>query len=102
MSWLLGQQLQKKDQQEYIKARVLTASPLRPKLQRHEGSSWPRARLRATQPIDMVYVAMRATVDSEIMALNATVEPMLIKDKTVEKRQVNISELTGTCHFGWT
>ena len=40
---------------------------------------------------------MRATVESESIALKATVLPMLIKDKVIVKAQVKITLLTGIC-----
>lgn len=43
---------------------------------------------------------MRATVDSDSMALNATVDPILMRANAIEKAQVKKTELTGTCHDG--
>lgn len=47
-------------------------------------------------------MAISATVDSESMALNATVEPMLMRANAIEKAHVKKTEFTGTCHEGWT
>ena len=38
---------------------------------------------------------MSAVVESDNMALKATLEPMLIRDKTIVYRHVNITEFTG-------
>jgi hypothetical protein len=40
--------------------------------------------LRAIQPTERIYVAMRATVERERRALKATVLPMLIRERTIE------------------
>jgi hypothetical protein len=53
-----------------------------------------------THPVDIKYVAMRATVDRDNKALNATVDPMLMRDITNEKRHVKTIELTGICSVG--
>lgn len=47
-------------------------------------------------------MAINAVVDKESMALNATVEPMLMRDIAIEKRQVTMIELTGICSRGLT
>jgi hypothetical protein len=50
----------------------------------------------------MTYVAIRATVERESMALKATVLPMLMRERTIVKIQVKITELTGMRKRGWT
>jgi hypothetical protein len=50
----------------------------------------------------MTYVAIRATVERESMALKATVLPMLMRERTIVKMQVKIMELTGMRKRGWT
>ena len=45
---------------------------------------------------------MSAVVERERTALKATVEPILIREMTMVKRQVKRMELTGTCQEGWT
>lgn len=59
-------------------------------------------RALTTQPIEMMYVAMSAVELKDSIALNAVDEPMLIRLITVVKRQVKMTELTGTCHLGCT
>lgn len=54
------------------------------------------------QPMEMIYVAMSAVELNDSMALNAVVEPRLIRLIAVVKRQVKITELTGICHLGCT
>jgi hypothetical protein len=59
-------------------------------------------RFQVTQPREMTYVAIRATVERESMALKATVLPMLMRERTIVKMQVKIMELTGMRKRGWT
>ena len=81
---------------------TLIGRPHLPSVQRESGSDSRRRRLRVTQPTEMTYVAMRATVPRERRALKATVLPMLIKDMTMVKPQVNMILFTGMCQVSWT
>lgn len=53
------------------------------------------------QPMEITYVAMRAVVQSDMRALNATVEPMIMRDIAIEKKHVKMIALTGMCRVGW-
>jgi hypothetical protein len=53
-------------------------------------------RLAVTHPIEMMYVAINATVERDSMALNATVLPMLMSEMIKVKQIVKMTELTGT------
>jgi len=70
--------------------------PARPKLKRDGGSFSPRRRLASKVATQMMYVTMRATLQTDRMMLNAMVLPMMIMLKmTVEPR------VTKTA-VGWT
>ena len=50
--------------------------------------------------MEMPYVAIIATEASERIALNATVEPMLMREMRMVKSAVARMELTGTRYVG--
>ncbi len=47
-------------------------------------------------------MAIRATVERETMALKATSEPILMRERTMVKQQEKNMELTGMWRVGWT
>lgn len=47
-------------------------------------------------------MAISAVALRDSIALKAAVLPMLIRDMMMVKIHVKITELTGTCHLGWT
>lgn len=78
-------------------AMMLQGRPNLPRDQRAGGRGRSfRMRRAATQTMEIRYVAIRATVLRESMALKATVLPMLIKETRMVKMQVKIMALTGT------
>src|ERR1700722_5210437 len=81
---------------------MLIGRPHLPSVQRESGSGSRRRRLRVTQPTEMTYGAMRATVPRGRRALKATVLPMFIMDMTTVKPQVNMMLFTGMCQVSWT
>src|SRR5271154_3135535 len=56
----------------------------------------------STQPMETMYVSMRETRLREMMALNATLDPILIRLSRMVIRQVTPTALAGTCSVGWT
>jgi hypothetical protein len=50
----------------------------------------------------MMYVDSSALVAIELMALKATVEPMLIRERSAVKRNVSNTELSGIFQPGFT
>lgn len=85
-----------------ITAPTLTKMPARPRDQRLDGSGGPRIRRRIRQVKDMMYVPSKAETAREPIALNATVEPMLIKDSRAVIRKVSRTALSGMFQPGWT
>lgn len=78
-------------------------TPQRPRLQRALGRRSGLVRRRyKTQPMDMQYVSIRETTLSEMMALKATSEPILIKESAMVKMAVAATALAGTCRRGCT
>lgn len=91
---------QKKLHVEYVNAMMFTGMPNLPKLHLACGRASFRRRRRATQPTEMIYVAISAVELRDSIALNAAVLPRLITLITIVKQHVNMIELAGTCHFG--
>jgi hypothetical protein len=52
--------------------------------------------------MEIVYVSMRDTKLSEMMALKATSEPMLMSERATVKRDVTVTAFAGTWSLGWT
>lgn len=65
----------------YSTAKMLVGAPNLPRLHRAVGSFSPRYLLMMTQAMEIMYEDMRAAVPRDAMALNATVEPMLMRDR---------------------
>lgn len=49
-----------------------------------------------------MYVAIKAVELNDSIALKAAVLPILMQLIPMVYNVVKITELTGTCHFGWT
>ena len=62
----------------------------------------PPRRLKIRQDMEMIYVDSSALVAIELMALKATVEPMLIRERSVVVRKVSKTELRGIFQPGFT
>jgi hypothetical protein len=80
----------------------LIGPPHFPKLQRATGSGSLRQRLIRTQVIETIYEDRRAAVPSEAMALNAVVEPMLIKERRIVIQKEIMTEFRGMSQPGRT
>lgn len=80
----------------------LMKMPKRPRDQRLGGSGGPRRRLRIKVMKDIMYVPSRAETAREPIALNATVEPMLISDSRVVMMKVSRTALRGIFQPGLT
>ena len=93
MSCEFGQKLQKTAQQAYTSAAQFTGKPAFPGDHRADGSGFSGLnRLAVTQRIEMTYVAISATVESDNIALNPTVLPMLLSDMIRVKMTVKMTE----------
>lgn len=56
----------------------------------------------STHPILKTYVAIKAVELNDSIALKAAVLPILMQLMPMVNNVVKITELTGTCHLGWT
>ena len=91
-----------KTMMRYRIEKSLMGPPYLPRLQRAGGSFCPCHRLMRTQVMETMYEEMRAAVPREAMALKATLEPMLIKERrTVMKKDI-ITEFRGISQPGRT
>lgn len=75
---------------------MLTGRPNLPRDHRAGGNALLRNLLAATQVMEIRYVAIKATVLSDSIALNAAVLPMLIRDTTIVYMHVKMMAFTGT------
>jgi hypothetical protein len=97
----LGQKHQKKEKAAYAMPSTLTGTPSRPSDQRARGSVSVRRRY-STHEMEMQYEAISATIWSEMMALKAVEEPMLMSDSRMVKVQVSVMALAGIWSLGCT
>jgi hypothetical protein len=79
----------------------LMGRPKLPRVQRRAGRS-PLRRRRIRQVKEMIYVANSAETAREPMALNATVEPMLMSERRQVMTKVIRTELRGIFQPGLT
>ncbi len=83
---------------------MLTTTPVRlPMLQRASGSrcfSQFEVRRQRTHAIATMYVNVSATSISEIIALKATLEPILMRARAQAIRQVKVMAFIGTKRVG--
>ena len=97
-----GQKVKKFARVRNDRATIFRGAPHLPKFHRRFGRASPRQRLSKMQEIDIMYDERRAATVSEIIALNATELPMLIR----ESRQFTMNEtriaLRGTSQPGLT
>ena len=77
-------------------AMVSTVLDHRPILHLAGGSGSPRQRLRRTQAMEIMYDDRSEAVPSDIMAWNATVDPMFIRDSRQTMKKLTQRELRGT------
>ena len=80
----------------------LMGPPSFPRLQRAGGSFMPRHLLMRTQVMEMMYEEIRDAVPREAMALKATVEPMLIRERRIVMRKEINTAFNGMSHPGRT
>jgi hypothetical protein len=80
----------------------LTARPNFPSVQRWCGSDSPRIRLRSTQPIETMYAESSDVIVSDITALRATWDPMLIIERRIVTTSDTMTELRGMFQPGVT
>src|SRR2546423_1241160 len=97
----LGQEHQNKAKAAYAMPSTLTGTPSRPSDQRAPGSVLVRRRY-STHEMEMQYEAISATIWSEMTALKAAEEPMLMSDRRMVKVQVSTMALTGIWSLGCT
>ena len=83
-------------------APTLIGRPARPRDQRRSGSGVLLTRRMMRHTKEMIYVPKIADTAREPMALKATVEPMLIKERRVVIRKVRRTAFRGMFQPGWT
>ena len=81
---------------------MLMTRPKRPRLHRRGGRGGPRILRRTTQVMEMKYVVSNEVTELELMALKATVLPMLIKESKEVRSKVSRTELSGIFQPGMT
>ena len=105
-----GQKPQKKAHRLYTNAIAFIGGPYFPNppvislgpaffpnsLHRAGGRGSPRSRLTSMHAMEIVYVAISATTETDRNALNAVVEPMLMSDMTSVNSTVKMTEFIGT------
>lgn len=74
---------------------MLTAIPYRPSDQRRAGSGSPRNRLYIRQPIVRIYDDINDEIVMELIALRATVEPILISETSATITSDTMIALSG-------
>ena len=74
---------------------MLTAIPYRPSDHRRAGSGSPRNRLYIKQPIVKIYDDIKDEIVMELIALRATVEPILISETNATITSDTIIALSG-------
>lgn len=82
--------------------KILIGAPHFPRLHRAAGRASFFHRLRHTQLIETIYDEMRAATPREAMALNAVVEPMLIRDNRIVIMKETRTEFKGISQPGRT
>jgi hypothetical protein len=82
----IGKKQNTQIQHKKSRAIVLMKGPARPRLHRRGGKGGPLKRRIMTQPIETMYVEIRALVPIDVMAWKATVLPMLIRDNKLVMR----------------
>lgn len=97
-----GKNAKTKIGQRNANAPTFTAMPNFPSDHRWCGSGSPRMRFRNTHPIEMIYADNRDVIVSEITALRATSDPMLIIDSSTVMTRDTITELRGMFQPGVT
>lgn len=75
---------------------VSTVLDQRPILHLAGGSGSPRQRLRRTQEMEIMYDDRSEAVPRDMMAWNATVDPMFIRDSRQTMKKLTQRELRGT------
>lgn len=98
----MGKNIKTQTTRRYNTAPMLIKMPELPRLQRRAGSGPPRRRRRMSKVKEMIYVARIALMAKEPMALNATVDPMLISDKRVVMVKVRRTAFKGMFQPGLT
>lgn len=82
-----GRQLRTTMNKEYPTAKALTGKPKRPRLHLAGGSWRPWMRRRSTQPMESIYVDIRARSETEMMMLKAVSEPRVIRHSSSATRE---------------
>lgn len=97
-----GKKLKTKEMMRKARAMSLHRAPQRPKDQRRGRRGSPRHRFRRTQPTEAMYEKIRAALETEMMALRATVEPKLMAARMREMARQTLMALTGMSQPGLT
>ena len=88
---------------EYANPITLIGIPKRPKLHRALGKvSGCQSRRCKTQPTEIEYDNMSATVLRDAIALKAAVDPRLMRERSTVRRQDSVTALAGIWSLGWT
>jgi hypothetical protein len=97
-----GKKTKTKSGQRKQRAAMLMAMPKRPRDQRRGGRGCPRIRFKSTHEMETVYEHRRAEVLSVVIARSATVEPMLMNERTMVTTTVMQTALRGIFQPGLT
>ena len=84
------------------RAPMLIQSPILPRLHGRGGRASPRKRFIVTQPILIMYEASRLAQSRARIALRATKEPILMRDRRLVATRDMRTAFTGTFHRGLT
>lgn len=81
---------------------MFKGSPKRPRENLEGSSTSPRRRFNVIQEIETIYEEIRAPVPSDVMMLKATVDPMLINERSTAMAYEIRTELRGISQPGRT
>jgi hypothetical protein len=98
----VGKKANKKTMHKYATEIPLIQMPALPRLNLQGSSCSPFHRLINMQEMEMMYEDNKAQVPRDAIELKATVLPMLIIERPIEKQKETMTELRGMSQPGWT